>query len=169
MPVVEFDALPDAARLWIFPTSREVTDVERERILSEADRFLEDWRAHGAPLTCGRTWAHDRFLLVAVDERPAAASGCSIDALVRSLRALESELDLRLMDRAPYYLGIDGLVRTVSRPSFSERAAAGEVGPDTVLFDLSLSTMSAYREGAFARPIRGSWLESALPRSVMEG
>jgi hypothetical protein len=86
MPHVDINALPDDARVWVFAADRPVTGPAAERLLSAVDGFLDDWAAHGQPLTCGRDWREDRFLAIAVDQRDAHASGCSVDGLFRVLR-----------------------------------------------------------------------------------
>ncbi|MDQ3673342.1 MAG: ABC transporter ATPase, partial [Gemmatimonadota bacterium] len=83
MPIVEFEDLPDSSRVWVFGSDRRLEEEEAVMLLEEVDRFLAGWKAHGAPLTVGRNWRHDRFLAVAVDQSTAGASGCSIDGLFR--------------------------------------------------------------------------------------
>src|SRR5688572_9478450 len=92
MPVVDFGALPANARVWVFPSDRPLTGADARALLEEVDRFLEQWKAHGAPLRSAREWRDDRFLVIGVDPSAEQASGCSIDGLFRGLRALESAL-----------------------------------------------------------------------------
>jgi hypothetical protein len=101
VPHVPFASLPDSARLWIFAAERPLTPPERDALLLDVDRFLAQWAAHEVPLTCGRDWRYERFLLVAVDEAAAGVSGCSIDALVRRLREHERQLGIALLDNGP--------------------------------------------------------------------
>ena len=96
MPQVTFDKLPEHARLWVFAAERELDAEESDRLLAASDAFLDQWAAHGAPLTCGRDFRLARFLLVGVDERAAGVSGCSIDALVRTLKQLSADLGVAL-------------------------------------------------------------------------
>src|SRR5437867_870482 len=92
MPLVRMEDLPDNSRTWVFGADRDVEESSAKLLLREVDRFLSDWHAHGAPLTVARDWKYKRFLTVAVDRSTAGASGCSIDGLYRSLKALEPEL-----------------------------------------------------------------------------
>src|ERR1700674_4825280 len=46
MARIPFDQLPPDARLWIFAASRRLSDEERQRVLAEADAFIEQWTAH---------------------------------------------------------------------------------------------------------------------------
>jgi hypothetical protein len=166
--MVPLETLPDDARLWVFPATEPVCGEAAERLLARVDEFLGDWRAHGDPLTVGRAWRDDRFLVVAVDERTAPPSGCSIDALVRVLKELEGELGIALTDhvdvlhRAP-----DGAIRRDDRPTFARRARAGEVDLDTPVFDTTLTRLSALRQGRFEVPVRDAWHRRAFFRSAV--
>ena len=99
MPRVEFDQLPDDARVWIFPAERSLS--EAEQLLAVVDPFIAQWGAHAVPLTAGREMRYDRFLFVGVDQRQAGLSGCSIDALFRQTQMLEQQMGVELADHAP--------------------------------------------------------------------
>ena len=94
MPRIEFDELPEDARVWIFSAERVLTTEEQSRLLGEVDRFIGQWGAHDMPLTAGRDLRYDRFLFVAVDQRTVGPSGCSVDALVRQMKTLQQELGI---------------------------------------------------------------------------
>ncbi len=161
-----FTHLPDSARLWIFGVSRPLAPDEEARLLERADAFLERWKAHGHPLSAARDWRYGRFLLVAVDDGVTPPSGCSIDALVRELRELEVALGVEMVGGAPVWYregGEGGTIRRIPREEFRSLAAAGEVGPDTTVFDLSLTRMDALRAGSWELPARASWHARYLP------
>jgi len=52
MPIVPFETLPDASRVWVFGSGRALSGADADRLLGEVDRFLAQWKAHGVPLTC---------------------------------------------------------------------------------------------------------------------
>lgn len=165
MSRVPFDELPGSARVWVFPADRRLEEAERRELLSAVDRFLEDWNAHGTDLRGARDCRYDRFLIVGVDQEAAPPSGCSIDALVRVFEEKERELGVRLLDRAPvWYRDGDG-IRSVSRSEFREMSEEGEVGPDTVVFDASVTRMEELREGGWETPAGKSWHASLIGES----
>jgi len=157
MSRIDFRELPDHGRLWVFPFSRSLTPSEADALLTEVDGYLAEWAAHGAPLTSGRELRESHFLLVGVDEDVEAPSGCSIDALVNRLRALGQELGVGLIDHASVWYRHDGEIRTVSRSEFRRLASEGQVGPDTRVFDTTLTRMSVLREGGLEVPARETW------------
>jgi hypothetical protein len=157
MPMVPFEVLPDDSRLWVFGVERPLKENERESFLAAVDRFLEIWSAHGVPLTCGRDWRRERFLLVAVDQASEPPSGCSIDAMVGVLKDQERQLRVRIIDNTPVWFLADGEVRRISRPEFRRLAEEGVVDADTVVFDNTVTRVKDVRHGRWDGPARGSW------------
>jgi len=157
MARIELDQLPESARVWIFAAERTLTPPERERLLSEVDRFLVGWRAHDRPLTAGRELRYDRFLFIAVDQRDAGPSGCSIDALVRALKGLQTELGVELVNHAPVLFRRDGEIARVARDDFAELAASGAVGPGTTVFDNTITCLGDVRRGRWETLAADSW------------
>ena len=157
MPHIPFDQLPDDARLWVFASDRPVIGADAERLLGEVDQFLARWAAHGQPLTTAREWSSDRFLAVAVDQRDAHASGCSIDGLFRTLQQLGREIGANLVSGGRvHYRDGTGAICTVLRDDFAHRAARGEVTGETAVFDPTVATAGEWRS-RFERPARASW------------
>lgn len=157
MPIVAFHQLPDDARVWIFAAQETLSPDSEQTLLAAADTFLADWRAHGAPLDCARDWRDGRFLCIAVDQRSAGASGCSIDGLFRTLRSLESSLGTSMISSGlVFWRTDDGVVASATRPHFAALAASGAVRADTPVFDPSIETLRAWRH-EFERPASASW------------
>ena len=167
MPHIDFHALPDHSRIWVFPANRALTGQEAESLLAEVDAFLAGWAAHGHPLRSGRLFMDDHFLLVGVDEDAEAPSGCSIDALVNRLEGLASGLGIHLVDHAPVWFREGGSVRTVTRAEFSALAQEGAGTPDTRVFDTSLTRMKALRGGGLERTARECWHGRAFFREQL--
>lgn len=162
MPAVLFEQLPDDARVWIFAADRPLTEDEQATLLDTTDRFIREWRAHGAPLTAARDFRYGQFLLVAVDERAAGVSGCSIDAMVHGLRALEGELQATLIDHSAVLFRSGDSIERVSRADFSALAARGEVGPETTVFNNTVPTVGDVRGGRWEVPAAESWHAAAF-------
>lgn len=159
-PSRDFPNLPGSARLWIFGVSRSLDAEEEGRLLERVDVFLQRWKAHGNPLSAARDWRYGRFLLVAVDDRVTPPSGCSIDALIRELRTLEAAFSVEIVGGAPVWLrarGTGGPIRRISRRELREEVQAGSVGPETIVFDLSLTRVEELRAGSWELPARSSW------------
>ena len=81
-----FNTLPQNSRIWIYQADREFTRVEVDLLQENAIAFIEEWTRHGAALKGSFALKYNRFLILAVDESFANASGCSIDASVRFVK-----------------------------------------------------------------------------------
>jgi hypothetical protein len=146
MPLVKLEALPDSARVWVFGANKTLEGAASETLLGEVDRFLSQWNAHGSPLTVGRDWKYGRFLTVAVDQSTAGASGCSIDGLFRSLKALEPKLGASLVTSGlVFYRDTSGAIQSVDRERFTALSAEGKIQPDTGVFDPTVTTLGEWR------------------------
>jgi hypothetical protein len=158
MPAVPFDQLPDDARLWVFAAAQPLDDARQQALLQHADAFLQRWAAHGAPVVGGRELRHGRFLLVGADERATGVSGCSIDTLFRTLGELETQMGVPMRDGSlVFYRDAQGEIQAEPRPAFRQRAAAGGVNEDTVVFDNTITTVGQLRAGGWEKPLRDSW------------
>ena len=157
MPRIAFDELPEDARVWIFSAERKLTEPERLRLLADVDAFIDQWGAHAVPLTAGRDLVYDQFLFVAVDQRAAGPSGCSIDALVRQMKGLQDEIGVELVNHAPVLFRQGEAIARVPREAFAELAEAGDVGPDTTVFNNTLTSLGDVRAGRWEVPASASW------------
>ena len=162
MPITSFSRLPDDARLWVFAASDRITGQRTSELLDAVDAYLAGWKAHGEPLTCAREWRDDRFLVIAVDQSTAGASGCSIDALFRILQQLQGRLGTSLVGGGRvFYRNRAGETEATSRAAFADRAVAGEVDADTIVFDTTVTSVDAYRR-SFTRRAGESWHRDLL-------
>jgi len=162
MPAVRFDELPDQARAWVFASDRPLRPVEATQLLADVDEFLAQWKAHGAPLRCARDWRDARFLAIGVDPTVEQASGCSIDGMFRVLQALERALDTPLVAGGRvFYRDRAGETHQAPRKDIAALAAAGELTPETRVFDTSITNAAAWR-ARFEIPARESWVGALL-------
>ncbi len=166
MPISTFDSLPDSARVWVYGSEPAVGQKDSEAMLREVDSFLDGWKAHGVPLHSARDWADNRFLTIAVDQEREGASGCSIDGLFRTLKALESKAGGQLVTSGMvYYRGRDGKIRAVTRDEFSRLSETGEIDKDTEVFDLSVTSLGEWRS-RFRSRAADSWHLSLMSASA---
>ncbi len=162
MPISTFDSLPDSSRVWVYGSEPALNVNDASSMLREVDSFLDGWKAHGVPLHSASDWADDRFLTIAVDQEREGASGCSIDGLFRTLKALEAKVGGQIVTSGLiYYRGKGGKIRAVSRDEFTKLSESGEIDSDTEVFDLSVTTLGEWRS-RFRSRARDSWHSSLM-------
>ena len=157
MPKVEFSAMPETARVWVFGAAAPVVGAASDALLTAVDAYLSKWNAHGAPLYCARDWRDDRFLAIAVDEAATGASGCSIDGMFRTLAGAEPQIGTSLVGGGTvFWRDASGAVQSAARSAFIAAAKTGDVVMDTVAFDTTVSTAGEWRT-RFERPVSATW------------
>jgi hypothetical protein len=165
MPLVKIEDLPDDARTWVFGSDRTLDAGASDSLLNEVDGFLSQWKAHEAPLTVGREWKYGRFLTVAVDQSTAGASGCSIDGLFRTLKAVEPRLGASLVTSGLIFFRDEkGAIQSVDREQFTALGAKGKIAPDTQVFDPTVTTLREWR-ARFELNVGDSWHAKLLGKS----
>ena len=165
MPLVQIEDLPDSARTLVFGADNDLDESAADLLLRDVDRFLSQWHAHGEPLTAARDWKYRRFLTVAVDQSTAGASGCSIDGLFRSLKALEPRMGASLVTSGLiFYRDSKGGVKSVDRNRFTELGAEGRIAPDTRVLDPTVTTLGEWR-ARFELNAEDSWHAKLLGKS----
>src|SRR5688500_2176940 len=97
--LVPFQTLHDQSRIWIFQSSRKFNSRETKIISDALSAFTEGWLVHGSAMKASFDIRFDQFIILAADEQANAASGCSIDDSVRTLKKLGEELNIDFFDR----------------------------------------------------------------------
>ena len=158
MPVVPFETLPDASRVWVFGSDRPLTEEGATTLIDGLKDPLANWQAHGAPLTVGSQLRDDRFLVIAVDQASAGATGCSIDTLFRVLQSLEPSIGASLVGGGRvFYRDSHAAVQSTTRDQIPALLRSGAITKDTVVFDTSLTDLGAFRAG-FEKRAKDSWI-----------
>jgi hypothetical protein len=94
-----------------------------EKLMKAVEGYLDQWKAHGEPLTAAYEWRFGRLLVIGVDQRSAGASGCSIDGLFRVLQSSSRSSAAPLVGGGRvFYRDSTGEVQSVERTS-SRRCA----------------------------------------------
>lgn len=148
--------LPDHARIWIYQANRVLTSEEVTRIKETMRHFIQSWSAHGAALTAEYAVVNGQFVLLAVDEEKALASGCSIDKSVHLMKSLGEELGINFFDRMQTAFVQDGEVKVVGLHQFWAMRKAGLINEETMVFDNLVKTVGEFK-GKWLIPFGQSW------------
>lgn len=103
----------ESSRLWVYLADRKLTDREVNLIEAELDYFTKDWTAHGKDLKAVGKIVLDHFVVLAVDESHAGATGCSIDTSVKFLKNLGQKLHVDFFNRLQLMIEEKGVLNYV--------------------------------------------------------
>ncbi|EDM43085.1 hypothetical protein SCB49_12709 [unidentified eubacterium SCB49] len=154
--LIDFKNLPDDSRIWIYQSNRKFSEDEVAIISEKTKDFLAQWTAHGSNLEAGFEIKYSRFIVLGLNQANASASGCSIDASVHFIQALEKEFNLDLMDKmnVTFYNGEFIAHKTLS--DFRKMAKNRSVSKNTVVFNNLVNTKEEYKEN-WEVPASESW------------
>ena len=147
--------------MWVFGISPALDHAKSARLLESVDKFLADWNAHGHPIRSARELREGSFLLIVVD-KDAETSGCSIDRMFGTLRQLERDLGVAILDANRIFVRHgDGHVDAITRAEFAERGDR-----HTVVFDTTAERLGEIRTGTWERHAEDSWHKKLLGTSA---
>ncbi|MCP9235143.1 hypothetical protein [Lewinella sp. JB7] len=151
------DKLSPESRIWIYGAERALTRDETATVRKRAQEFVSQWSSHQQALTSAADVLHNRFLVLAVDETQAEASGCSIDGSVNFVKALGAEIGVDFFNRMRFsYRDAEGKIHTVGREEFKLLYAQGQLGNESIVFDPLVKELGELRQ-IFERPLEDSW------------
>jgi hypothetical protein len=154
--LVDFKALPETSRVWIYQANRSFTDTEIEEISSRLDNFIENWTAHGSDLQSGYSIKYKRFIVIGLNQNLNAATGCSIDASVYFIQQLEKDYNVDLMDKMNVSYKQGEFVAYKSLSDFRKMAKQKAVSKNTIVFNNLVTNISEFNEN-WEVPASESW------------
>jgi len=154
--LVEFKILPEAARVWIYQCNRSFSEAELIEIKSDLETFLKSWTAHGNDLNAGYEIRYKRFIIIALDQTSQGATGCSIDASVRFIQALEKKYDVLLLDKMNVSYKQGEFVAYKSLLDFKSMAKQKAISKNTIVFNNLVTNKGEYLQH-WEVPASESW------------
>jgi hypothetical protein len=154
---IPFEELPNTARVWIYQSTRKFTPQEKELVIGKLSQFCRQWNTHGNSMPSSFDIQYDQIIILSVDESNLGASGCSIDSSVRTLRDIEQQLDVNLLDQGKVSFIEQGKVITGKFQEIKDFIRSGNLREDTPVFNPMV-----YKKEDLGKnwliPARESWL-----------
>ena len=148
---VNIDQLSNDAHIWIFGISPALDSAKSELLLGTVHSFLDKWASHGTPIRGAAEVIEGSFLVVAADEQ-SERSGCSIDRMFGTLKQMEKELGVQILDSSRVFYRDDAGVRAIPRTEFRTAGTA-----QTRVFDVTAEKLGEVRGGSWEKPAAESW------------
>lgn len=161
----DFNEMPDSSRLWVYQADRQLTATEKASLESSLVHLCQTWMAHGAPLKTSFRIEHNQFIILAVDESEAGASGCSIDGSVRLIKETQHRLGIDFFNRTlvPFLEG--GRVIMHRADQLKTLFDQGVLQGESITFNPAVVTKGEWvRRWRLA--VKDSWLSRYLPKAA---
>ncbi|MEK6155411.1 ABC transporter ATPase [Flavobacteriaceae bacterium 3-367] len=142
--LVDFKSLPNTSRVWIYQASRSFSEEELQELKQELDQFIEAWTAHGSELKAGYDLKYKRFITIGLDQEHAGASGCSIDASVHFIQALEKKYKMNLLDKMNVSYKQGDYIAYKPLADFKKMARQKAVSKNTIVFNNLVANKEEY-------------------------
>ncbi len=153
---VDFESLPDSARVWIYQANRPFSAEEMETVTQALEQFIDQWTAHGKELKASYELRYNRFIILALDQQHSAASGCSIDASVHFIQALQEKYGLDLLDKMNVTYKQGEYIAYKPLNEFKKMAKDKAISGKTVVFNNLVNNKQEYLEH-WEVPASESW------------
>ncbi len=154
--LVPFSSLPESARIWIYQANRPLNEKESEEVKAELEAFLMQWTAHGSDLQAGFDIRYNRFIIIGLDQTHSAASGCSIDASVRFIQALQHKYELDLLDKMNVTFRQGDYISYKPLLEFKKMARQKAISKNTIVFNNLVASKGEFEEH-WEVPAEDSW------------
>jgi len=154
---VEFEKMPDDARIWIYQSDRNLSNSEIDMITTKCVEFLAQWAAHGSGLESSTKVFNNRFLIICVDENKAMASGCSIDSSVHFVQSLGNSMNIDFFKRTEVAFLVEDMVVIESLEDIKNNLTSAKITGDSLTYNNLLQKKSDLAD-KWIIPCKDTWL-----------
>jgi hypothetical protein len=155
--------MPGSSRVWIYQSSRKLNDAEVIAISKTLENFCAQWAAHGSDLQTSFDITHQRFIVLVVNEKAGAPSGCSIDSSTHVIKNLEQQLQIDFFNRSEVAFIEDTDIKTYPLTELKKLFADGRLNENSVTFNALVTTLEEWRNQS-KLSVKDSWLKRYIPK-----
>jgi len=109
-----FTNLSPDSRVWVYQANRAFTASDKLQLEEDFKVFVASWAAHGSQLVADAVVINDYFVVLAVDEKTAMASGCSIDSSVKFIKSIGQQLNIDFFNRLKLVVANENETKMIS-------------------------------------------------------
>lgn len=151
-----YQDLADHSRVWIYQSSRALSDEEVNEILNYSQEFIENWATHGKELNAAFEVFYNRFIVLFADETEIKASGCSIDSSVHFIKKIQEAYGIDLFDRLNIAFRSTHKIDMMRMNDFQMALSKGLLDENTIVFNNLVETKAEF-ENSWEVPLKESW------------
>jgi hypothetical protein len=153
---IPFNKLSDNARVWIYPSSRKLSNEEVLEIEKLCADFIDKWTAHNSSLLASTDIPYNRFIVIGLEIDFNSASGCSIDSSVHFIQSIEKLYNITLLDKMNVTFKQGQYYTYKSLNEFKDLVKKGSVNANTIVFNNLVNDIAGYKL-EWEIPLKDSW------------
>jgi hypothetical protein len=96
---VDYEAIADDAKVWIYPSSRKFYKTEIETVENAVKTFVEEWKKEDENFKASYKFLYNRFIILVADDSTSPLTNTDIDASVSFILQLQEQYDIQLLDK----------------------------------------------------------------------
>ena len=158
---VDFNEIPEDAKVWVYPSSRKFYPNEIEGIEEKIKTFVENWKSDDEDFKASYKFLHNRFIVLTADDVATALNNVDIDTSVSFILSLQQEYEVELLDRMNVCFKQGEHVQYKDLKDFKKLLKNKALTGKTIIFDNLITTKQDF-EHNWEIPIEESWYNRFL-------
>lgn len=159
--LVDFETLPEEAKVWVYPSNRKFYPKEIEEVEARLKFFVENWKKEDEDFKASYRFLYNRFLILIADDENTTLTNIDIDASVSFILELQSVYEIELLDKMNACFKQGEFVQYKELKDFKKLLKNRAVTGKTIIFD-NLITTKTDLENNWEIPIEDSWYSRFL-------
>lgn len=158
---VEFNSLPETARLWVYPSSRKFYVDEVPEIEDKIQKFLKTWKEASPSFKVSYQMQYNRFIVLAVEDVESEITTQDIDTSVQFILQLQEDYKVTLLDKMNVCFKQGEYVQYKELKDFKKLLKNKALTGKSIVFDNLVQNKEEY-ENYWEVPIEESWYNRFL-------
>lgn len=158
---VEFDSIPEDAKVWIYPSSRKFYANEIDEITEKVKTFVENWKLENKEFKASYKILYNRFIILTADDVATPLSNKDIDSSVGFILELQESYKIALLDKMNVCFKQGEFVQYKDLKDFKKLLKNKAVTGKTIIFDNLITTKQDF-DNFWEIPIEESWYNRFL-------
>ncbi|MBT7135740.1 MAG: ABC transporter ATPase, partial [Polaribacter sp.] len=96
---IDYNLIPEDAKIWIYPSSRKFYSSEIEEIENKIKNFIENWKSNDDEFKASYKLLYNRFIILFASDENSPLTNPDIDASVTFILGLQEEYQVELLDK----------------------------------------------------------------------
>ena len=158
---VNFDEIPEDAKVWVYPSSRKFYTDEIPEISEKIKTFVTEWKADDESFKASYQFLHNRFIVITADDITTPLKNSDIDDSVNFILSLQETYEVALLDRMNICFKQGEFVQYKDLKDFKKLLKNKALTGKSIIFDNLITTKQDF-DNLWEIPIEESWYNRFL-------
>ncbi|TMM32424.1 ABC transporter ATPase [Polaribacter aestuariivivens] len=161
--LVDFDSIPEDAKVWIYPSSRKFYANEIDEVTQKVKNFVENWKEEDNTFKASYKILYNRFIIITADDIDSTISNKDIDSSIAFILELQQTYNVVLLDKMNVCFKQGEFVQYKELKDFKKLLKNKAVTAKTIVFDNLVTTKHEF-ENYWEIAIEDSWYSRFLKK-----